>query len=236
MQGDGGGGGERGRQACRTQASMQDADKHTGRRQDCRTRTSIQDADKHTGRGQAASLLWTGLVLFARVSRKPGVNDAWCGCVALFSREFDVGYGLVWMNQVNDAWCGWVARFSREFNVGYGLVWADQGTPAPGPVPIPNHQANLALRYAENDIPHPIPVHSRDAPCVRPPPLVCVLHACATLDADGTRTSIQDADKHAGRTQGASLLWTGLVLFARVLRKPGVNDAWCGWVARFSRE
>src|SRR5579885_3160188 len=184
MQGDGGGGGERGRQACRTQASMQDADKHTGRRQDCRTRTSIQDADKHTGRGQAASLLWTGLVLFARVSRKPGVNDAWCG---------------------------WVARFSREFDVGYGLAWADQGTPAPGPVPIPNHQANLALRYAENDIPHPIPVHSRDAPCVRPPPLVCVLHACATLDADGTRTSIQDADKHAGRTQGASLLWTGLV-------------------------
>src|SRR5579885_2615715 len=131
MQGDGGGGGERGRQACRTQASMQDADKHTGRRQDCRTRTSIQDADKHTGRTQGASLLWTGLVLFARVLRKPGVNDAWCG---------------------------WVARFSREFDVGYGLAWADQGTPAPGPVPIPNHQANLALRYAENDIPQQIPV------------------------------------------------------------------------------
>jgi len=52
--------------------------------------------------------------------------------------------------------------------VGYGLVWVNQGAPAPGPVPIPNHQADLALGYAENDIPHPIPVHSRDAPCVRP--------------------------------------------------------------------
>src|SRR5579885_2051183 len=115
-------------------------------------RISREDADKqrpYYGRG---------LVLLARVSREIGVNDAWCGRVARVSREIGV----------NDAWCGRVARVSREFDVGYGLVWVNQGAPAPGPVPIPNHQADLALGYAENDIPHPIPVHSRDAPCVRP--------------------------------------------------------------------
>src|SRR5579885_1296252 len=115
---------------------------------------STQDADKPGGRGQAFSPVGRhspqdadkqrpyygrGLVLLARVSREIGVNDAWCGYVARASREIGV----------NDAWCGWVAQ-------------------APGPVPIPDHQANPALRYAENDITHPTPVHSRDAPCVRP--------------------------------------------------------------------
>src|SRR5579885_847948 len=150
-------------------------------------RISREDADKqrpYYGRG---------LVLLARVSREIGVNDAWCGWVARVSREIGVNDAWCgWVARVsreigvNDAWCGRVARVSREFDVRYGLVWVNQGAPAPGPVPIPNHQADLALGYAENDIPHPPPVHSRDAACPRPPscPHITILSAsCTLLDA-----------------------------------------------------